>query len=67
MKSLFDIETTQEVLQRIAKLDNTKKAQWGKMSVDQMLKHCQGPIDVAIGNTQLNSKIGFMKKLLFRA
>ena len=67
MKSLFDTETQKEVLQRIHKLNNSSKAQWGKMSVDQMLKHCQAPLEVAIGNRQLNSKIGFMKKLLFKA
>ena len=37
------------------------------MSVDQMLKHCQAPLDVAIEKKELNSKIGFMKKLLFKA
>ena len=39
----------------------------GKMDVAQMLKHCQAPLEVAIGNKQLNTKIGFMKKLLFKA
>ena len=67
MKSLFDIETQEEVIQRLNNLSNTNKAQWGKMSVDQMLKHCQAPLNVAIGNDELNSKIGFMKKLLFKA
>lgn len=67
MKSLFDLETQQEVLQRIDKLNENNNAKWGKMSVDQMLKHCQAPLDVAIGKKSLNSNIGFMKKLLFKA
>jgi len=67
MKSLFDTDTQQEILARIEKLNENKSANWGKMSVDQMLKHCQAPLDVAIGNKELNSKIGFMKKLLFKA
>lgn len=67
MKSLFDTSTQQEVLQRIDNLNNNTKAQWGKMNVDQMLKHCQGPLEVAIENKQLNSKIGFMKKIIFKA
>jgi len=67
MKSLFNPDAHQEILDRIEKLNENTSPQWGKMSVDQMLKHCQAPLEVAIGNKQLNSKIGFMKKLLFKA
>ena len=67
MNSLFETSSQQEILDRIDNLNNNTKAQWGKMDVAQMLKHCQGPLEVAIGNKQLVSKIGFMKKLIFTA
>lgn len=67
MKSLFNTENHEEILNRIEKLNEKKPANWGKMSVDQMLKHCQAPLEVAIGNKELNTKIGFIKKLLFKA
>jgi len=67
MKSLFNREDQQEILDRIEKLNENTLANWGKMSVDQMLTHCQKPLDVAIGNKELNTEIGFMKKLLFKA
>ncbi|WP_412984025.1 DUF1569 domain-containing protein [Pontimicrobium sp. IMCC45349] len=67
MKSLFDKETQKEVLNRLELLNENSKANWGTMNIDQMLKHCQGPLEVAIGKKELNAKIGFMKKLLFKA
>lgn len=66
MKSLFDTNSQQEILERIEKLNETSSAQWGKMSVGQMLTHCQKPLEVANGNLQLNSKIGVLKKLMFK-
>ena len=54
MKSLFDSNTHQEVLQRIEKLDEHKKPLWGKMNVTQMMKHSQKPLQVANGKLALN-------------
>ncbi len=67
MESLFNDQTQEKIISRLNKLTETTKAQWGTMNVDQMLYHCQGPLEVAIGTKQLNTKIGFMKKLLFKA
>ena len=67
MNSIFTDEGHQEILDRINKLNESSEANWGKMNVSQMLKHCQGPLEVAIGSKQLNTKIGFMKKLIFKA
>lgn len=66
MKSLFDTEAHQEILDRIDRLNANTSAQWGKMNIGQMLTHCQKPLEVANGNLQLNTKIGFAKKLLFK-
>src|SRR5271165_3151477 len=40
MKTVFDEATRDELIQRINSLDDHSKAQWGKMNVYQMLKHC---------------------------
>ena len=40
MKSIFNKSTIAEFKERIKKLNETNKAQWGKMNAKQMLKHC---------------------------
>ncbi len=66
MKSLFEADSKEEILNRINQLSDTSTPQWGIMNIDQMLYHCQGPLEVAIGKKQLNTEIGFMKKLVFK-
>ena len=66
MKSLFETENQQSILNRIQNLNETSQPNWGKMDVAQMLTHCQKPLEVANGTLQLNTKIGFAKKLLFK-
>lgn len=62
MKSIFDLTDNNQIIERIQKLTPESKAQWGKMSVDQMLSHCQAPIDVAFGTLPL--KANFMMQIL---
>ena len=40
MKSIFEITTRAELIDRINLLNENSIAQWGKMNVYQMLKHC---------------------------
>jgi hypothetical protein len=40
MKTIFDETTTDELIKRICMLNEKSKAQWGKMTVYQMLKNC---------------------------
>lgn len=40
IKNLFDKTIVEEVIDRINLLQPTTKRQWGKMTVDQMLAHC---------------------------
>jgi hypothetical protein len=40
MKTIFDKTTREELIVRINTLSENSKAQWGKMNVYQMLKHC---------------------------
>jgi hypothetical protein len=40
MKTVFDKTTRDELISRINTLDEHNTAQWGKMNIYQMLKHC---------------------------
>jgi len=40
MKNIFDKNISNEVIERINRLTPESKPQWGKMSADQMLAHC---------------------------
>lgn len=40
MKNVFDKEVSNELIERINKLNEQSQPKWGKMSADQMLAHC---------------------------
>jgi hypothetical protein len=73
MKSVFDPEGNKAVISRINSLKGNEKAQWGKMTVNQMVMHCTHPINVAIGNTTPKRTLigilfgGMVKKKLVEA
>ncbi|MEN2280762.1 DUF1569 domain-containing protein [Algoriphagus sp. SE2] len=50
MKNIFDPEVHEELINRINKLTPDTKAQWGKMTVDQMLAHCCVAYEMAYTN-----------------
>ena len=71
MKSLFNQTDSNEIIDRIKNLHPNSKAEWGKMSVSQMMAHLQQPIKVSQGDLKLKrGLIGFLfgaiakKKLL---
>lgn len=64
MKSLFDPKTLDEMLSRLRSLSNDSERKWGKMSVAQMLAHCQTPMCLAIGDVKL--KRSLLGKLIGR-
>lgn len=41
MKTVYDKVTRDELIRRINTLDENSRAQWGKMKVYQMVKHCR--------------------------
>ncbi|WP_152658533.1 DUF1569 domain-containing protein [Oceanobacillus sp. CFH 90083] len=51
MKNIFIPLHTEEILERIDKLNPNSRAQWGKMDVAQMLAHCSAFQDIAMGNS----------------
>jgi len=56
MESVFDKAENAAILKRIDSLTPDTQALWGKMNVQQMLLHCQKPIEVSFGegNTKRN-------------
>ncbi|QDO93774.1 DUF1569 domain-containing protein [Formosa sediminum] len=65
MNTLFNTKETLTIVERLKQLNENTTAQWGKMDVAQMLKHCQGPLNIALGHEKLNTKIGFIQKTIF--
>lgn len=66
MKSLFTTTTFEEVQERILALNETTQGLWGKMSVGQMLWHCQIPLKLAIENKKHHSKGKLLARWLFK-
>ena len=62
MKSIFDPLTREELATRIHSLTPQHNAQWGKMDVFQMLKHCTMCDDMFQGNLKI--KRVFIGRLL---
>ena len=52
MKSIFDKETRDELISRIHSLNENSTAQWGKMNVYQMVKHCKLWEEMLLGKNQ---------------
>lgn len=64
MSSIFDKSDNQSIINRINALTPDSVPLWGKMSVDQMLKHVNETIIVSFGESQL--KINFLLGLVGR-
>ena len=62
MSSIYSKADNEIIVSRINKLTPESRAQWGKMTVDQMLSHCQAPIDFATGTTPMQAN--FLMRLI---
>lgn len=62
MGSIYNQTDNKAMIARINSLTPQSKALWGKMTVDQMCKHCNAAIQVAFGKQDL--KINFLMRLL---
>lgn len=47
MKNIFNKEDNRELIERLKNVTPNSEKQWGKMTVSQMLVHCQKPLEVA--------------------
>ena len=61
MKSVLDKSTRDELISRINQLDKSNTAQWGKMNVSQMIKHCVMCEELFLG--RIKHKRSFMGRL----
>ena len=64
MKSVFNPTHTAELISRINKLTPETQPQWGKMSVAQMLAHCNVTYEMAFEDK--HPKPGAFKKFLLK-
>jgi hypothetical protein len=62
MQSIFNPQDNQKMIARIHQLNPNSQAVWGKMSVDQMFKHCTGAINVAFDKQEV--KVNFLMRFL---
>jgi hypothetical protein len=60
MKAIFDKTTRDELISRINSLTANSKAQWGKMNVYQMAKHCTIWDEWVLGKSNLPYKQDFL-------
>ncbi|WP_224489024.1 DUF1569 domain-containing protein [Robertkochia flava] len=65
MRSLFETDALEDILNRLEKLSPEAQPEWGSMSVAQMLKHLKTTLKVATGEVTLRTP-PFYKKVLFR-
>jgi len=64
MSSIYSKADNDVIISRINQLTPESKALWGKMTVDQMFKHCNEAIIVAFGENEI--KVNFFLRLLGR-
>jgi Protein of unknown function (DUF1569) len=64
MKSIFDRDTVAELTARINRLTTTSAPVWGKMSVDQMLAHCNVTYEMVY--TDKHPKPSALKRFLLK-
>ena len=66
MKSLFTPETYQETIERINTLNPNAEAKWGKMTVSQMVHHCQAPLNIMLQKEDYGLKPFWLVTLFFK-
>ncbi|MEO6301590.1 MAG: DUF1569 domain-containing protein [Bacteroidia bacterium] len=64
MKNVFKQDDIVELINRINKLTSTSKALWGKMTVDQMLAHCNVTYELVYDN--IHTKPNIFKKFMLK-
>ena len=65
MKNIFQTETTEEIISRIERLGPQSQRLWGKMSVSQMLAHCNVTYEMVYED--IHQKPNALKRFFLRA
>jgi hypothetical protein len=66
MKSIFEENAYNEIMDRVNKLNGSTTAIWGKMNVSQMVWHCQGPLNILLEKNNYDMKPSWIAKLFFK-
>ena len=66
MKSLFDADAYAEITSRLQKLNENSERLWGKMTVGQMVHHCQGPFNIMLAKNDYGMKPNWLAKVFFK-
>ncbi len=66
MESFFDQNTYENLRERLKSIPPTATPQWGRMNAAQMFKHCQYPIQTALGKEKIKLRGNFLIRLLFK-
>lgn len=64
IKNIFDLSVTNEIINRINTLTPSSQPLWGKMSVGQMLAHCNVTYELVFDN--IHKKPGAFKKFILK-
>jgi hypothetical protein len=69
LPSIFSKTVANQVIERINNLNATTTPQWGKMSVDKMLAHCNVTYEMAFENIhpKPNAIVKFILKLMVKS
>ena len=65
MKNIFEAKETQEVVNRLNRLQPESQPQWGKMTVGQMLAHCSVTYEMVYEEGKYPQP-GIFMKLIFK-
>lgn len=65
MKSLFDDQAYSEIKKRLNALSLESERKWGRMDVGQMLYHCQQPLNISLGKSNIKKQF-FPLAFLFK-
>ena len=68
MKNIFDLKDANEIINRISQSTPDSKALWGKMSVSQMLAHCNITYELVYENKhpKPNAFVGFILRTFIK-
>lgn len=66
MKNLFTDDGFNEIQNRLNELNQDADRQWGKMTVGQILHHCQMPLNIILEKVDYGMKPNFLVNLFFK-
>lgn len=66
MKSLFNSDAFAEIENRLENLTADTHGEWGKMDTAQMLHHCQGPLNIMLGENHYGFKPNWLAQVFFK-